>query len=504
MTRYTRSRAAILLFVAAISISAMAVAELQNVIVGGSIRIRGNWYSGSSGADKDTALRYPAQPGRLEVDSPFFGWNDSANTIAFVEQRTKLNVKADFTDSVSAFIEFDSYDVWGENFRSNYLTGVDSRGAANISLYQAYIDVKDMFGQPLELRVGRQEMKFGSGWLVAPNDTAALFYGTSFDGIRLTYATDQFSVDGFATKLADNSPIEQDGDVDFYGIYASYKGIENVTLDAYWMYLRDARSLHDVDAFGLPIASNYDPTNLHTIGLRGNGTIGGFDFEAEVAYQFGSADAVGSTFAGAGVYSPYGPTNANFDNFGANLELGYTFDINWKPRVFIGGAYLGGEDNRGVSYGEWLGALHNPYWRANSSVSFNRLFSSWEYSEFVENTDLSNAWILRTGVSFYPVEALKVAVLLSHYESLEDYAAPLDAYRSYLTKNNSSNLGTEAEIIATYNYSADLSFEVGYSHLFVGDGLREGNFNAGNGLIFNGGTDGDDADFVYFETKLAF
>ena len=59
-----------------------------------------------------------------------------------------------------------------------------------------------MFGLPLRMRIGRQELNLGSGWLVAPNDTAALFFGTSFDAVRLTYATDKFSVDGFWSKLA--------------------------------------------------------------------------------------------------------------------------------------------------------------------------------------------------------------------------------------------------------------------------------------------------------------
>ena len=161
-----------------------AFADLENVQVGGSIRIRGNWYSGSSGPDNNTTLRYPATAGRFEVDSPF-GWNSDANTLSWVEQRTKLNAKADFTDNVTAFIELDSYDVWGENFRSNYLTGVDSRSSSGVTstffgndgdvkVYQAYVEAHEMLGVPLRLRIGRQELHFGSGWLVAPNETAAL------------------------------------------------------------------------------------------------------------------------------------------------------------------------------------------------------------------------------------------------------------------------------------------------------------------------------------------
>ncbi len=507
--------------VAFASVALSAFADLQNVVVGGSVRIRGNWYSGSSGPDKYTALRYPAMPGRFQVDSPFFGWNNDANSIAWVEQRTKLNVKADFTDNVSAFIELDSYDIWGEDFRSDYLTGADSRASSSggstfwgsdspVQVYQAYIEAREMFGLPLRLRVGRQELKFGSGWLIAPNETAAFFVGTSFDAVRLTYATDTFSVDGFWAKLAENSPMQGDGDVDLYGVYASYLGIEGVTLDAYWLYLRDAQTptFFGADAAVIPAilaANSPGVTNLHTVGLRGNGKIGRVDFEAEAAYQFGDAEAAGMAFAGAGNVSMYGPKDPSFNNWGANLEVGYNFDVAWTPRVFIGGAYFDGEDNRGPhGFLDWMSAVYNPYWRPQASVSFNRLFSSWEYSEFMENSDFSNGWVLRTGVSVQPTESLKISLLGMHCASLAAFHVPKYALLPFITKANATDIGWEAEIIATYNYSKDLSFEVGYAHLFVNDGLGEGSFSNGSGLIFSGGTKADDADYVYFETKLSF
>src|SRR5690606_28795569 len=122
------------------------------------------------------------------------------------------------------------------------------------------------------------------------------------------------------------------------------------------------------------------------------GTLGAFDFEAEAAYQFGDAGQVGFLFRPF----TYGDDDAEFDGlWGANLELGYTFNMAYSPRVFIGGAYLDGEDNRDLTFWEWL----NPFDWHDASVSFNRLFSNWEYSEFLENSDLSNVWVARAGVS---------------------------------------------------------------------------------------------------------
>jgi hypothetical protein len=183
----------------------------------------------------------------------------------------------------------------------------------------------------------------------------------------------------------------------------------------------------------------------------------------------------------------------------------------WSPRVYIGGAYFGGEDNRDISFLDYI----NPFYRPDASVSFNRLFSNWEYSEFIENTDLSNAYIIRGGVSANPTESLEVLLSVSYYETLEAFDSPryftvggfklpLAPALSFWTQESDNYLGTEAELILTYHYSEDLSFEMGWAHLFVGDGLSDGNFSAGNGLAFNGGTGDDDADYVYFETKLCF
>ena len=67
-----------------------AWAELQNVELSGNLRIRGSFYN-----------------------------YDSLPNQSFVEQRTRLGVKADFTNDITAFVEFDSWNAWGDNFRSN-------------------------------------------------------------------------------------------------------------------------------------------------------------------------------------------------------------------------------------------------------------------------------------------------------------------------------------------------------------------------------------------------
>jgi len=552
-----RKSFALLIVAVTVAVSIPAFAELQNVQVGGSLRIRGNYWTSEAGPDSLTqrnplinqvfpfglagytqwrgvpggnpaaGLRWPGQPGRNAVVSPV-GWDKRGHGVKFVEQKTKLNVKADFTESVSAFVELDSYDIWGEDFRSNYINGADGRAVTNtdVEVYQSYIEANEMFGYPLRLRVGRQEIKLGSGWLVGTNDAGSFFTGLSFDGIRATYATDQFSVDAIWAKLAGTNPaVEEDADTDMYALYGSYLGIENITLDAYWIWVRDAAKQFDTNRGWLGEwwedvlnVDDYDVTNLHTIGLRGAGTYGALDFEAELAYQFGDAGSVGSTFQGQGLLSPYGPDGASFSNWAGNLQVGYTFDMDYTPRVYGGAAYFGGEDNRDVNFWQWLGAVACPYWHADSSVSFNRLFSDWQYGNFVgaQSHDCTNLWLAYVGVSAMPVENLKLDLSVAYVQSLEDFSSPWATFWlfgsritlfpnwTFLSDKNADDLCWDLNLKATYNYSEDLSFEAGWSHIFVGDGASDGNFNIGNGLAFEGGTANDDADYFYFETKLCF
>lgn len=516
-----------MILVAVLFVSAMpAGAELQNVVTGGSITIRGNWFMDAFTGPAAREVRWPGFFLPTRAIGDFFGgqtiwspfsWGEESNDAASVEQYTRLSVRADFTNEVSAFVELDSYDVWGEDFRSDYITGADFKTATadDLEVYQSYIEANEMFGYPVRARIGRQALSFGNEWLVGTSGTNSGLFKTSFDGIRLTYATDQFSVDAWWSKLADNSPAEQDADIDFYGVYASYLGIENNTIDAYWLLVRDARGLNDTNLTWFPErvedilgVDDYDVTNLHTIGLRGAGTYGAFDYNAELAYQFGDANQQGFLF------SPfvYGDDGANFSNWALNTELGYTFDMSYTPRVYLGFSYFGGEDNRDISFWDWI----NPFDSADSSVSFNRLFSSVEYSQFLDtNADLSNFWVIRGGVKANPTESTEVLLSLSYFESAEQFSAPrhfnIGKFRvpiapslSFWDQENSSDLGWELGLTGTYHYSEDLKFQAGYSHLFVGDGLSEGNYNKFNGLVFDGGRDDNDADYLFFETSLAF
>lgn len=433
-------------------LSGTVSAELQQVQVGGQIRIRGNY---------------------MDLDS--------LGNSSFVEQRTRVNVTADFSEDVSAFIELDNYHVWGRDedtpFTSWYLCGNNFRGSNDaVYMYQAYIEARNMWDSLLRMRVGRQEIMLGNQFLIGNNDTSSLFYGRPFDALRLTYGNEEFSIDAIAAKLSENFGDFGDDDMDLYVLYGSYMGIEDIVLDAYWMYVRD-----DDGTIGTLLIDGVD-IDLHTLGLRGASVIGAFDFELEAAYQIGDVE---------GVRNPWfrlfnREADVDIDEFAVNAEAGYTFDVAWQPRVFAHFAYLGGGDP------------DKSWWNNDRTMPFSRLFSNVEYSEFLDgwtgsNGALSNVFVYGLGVQVQPSEVIGLKLVASY----------LEADEALNRHQDDTTLGWEIGLYGTYAYSEDLVFRAGYAHFFGGDGLDTAPVRW-SGLIPWQSDEDDDYDYVFIESELSF
>ncbi len=435
-----------------------AFAELQNVQVGGSLRIRANWYS----------------EGDLDFD------NDTGPDRLYVEQRTRVNVSADFTDDVHAFIELDSYNIYGDDFRGlgegvstysssdargfgsfgQFPTGLDngSSSGTSVDFYQGYIEMREAWGYPINIKIGRSEMQHGDEFLVGNNDTASSFRGLSFDGVWLTYDNESFDITGFWTRLGTNvntGRLESSGDIDFSGIYGSYTGLENMSIDGYYYFYHQA--LTDFTE-----ASGFDEaTSFHTIGMRFAGNMAQFDWALNAAYQFGDSGD---------------PNQPDVEGLGAQAVLGYTFDVNMQPRIFINGAYYSGDDED-----------------FDDHYGFNRLFSDHEYDEFIDSTDLMNFWMLGGGVSAQVTEAIGLTGIVNWFQTIEDFGT------------DENDLGLEVGIYAQYDYSEDLYFQAGYAHLFAGDAMEDGTATNAWGFSGLGGFgESDDMDYVFIETGISF
>ena len=393
--------------------SGVSYADLQNVQVGGSIRTRGNsFYSVASDE------------------------NNSANQ--FTESRTTIDVAADFSDENSANITLSRYGVWGGD-------GVNDD--ADVRLHEAYITLGDaLFG--FKTQIGRQELLLGNEFLVGNNSTAGGFDHFSYDGIVSTWSNDTFDVTILNLKIDEEDgfdPGEVDQDTDLKGIYGTYNGIENHTIDAYVLNRRIG-------------VANSDNDELYTIGARAAGVFGGaFDYDVEIATQSGD----------------FADDTIDYEGDALTAELGYTFDSNMMPRVYAGVALFTGPDD--------------------GEAGFDRMFSDIEYSEFLGDGDMSNVLIIRLGVGADVTEKIHLSAIVSQFTLDNDYPAATTYNGAVAVGADDDDLGTEVGLYANYQYSEDVAIEVGAATLLNGDAIEDGV-----------GSDEDDQVYVYAEISLAF
>lgn len=187
--------------------------------------------------------------GPFGTESEVRGLHRGGDGVTYVEQRTTLHLRADFTGDITAFVEFDSIHDQGEDFRSDYLAGRDWRADSSddVEIYQAYLEVTQLFGAPLRLRIGRQELYFGSGWLVSNSPVFEPVTYLSFDALRLTLEQGVFSVNAFWSKLSERWRGPARGDVDFSGLYATCAPLEALQMDVYYFFLLDGKRPRDTN-----------------------------------------------------------------------------------------------------------------------------------------------------------------------------------------------------------------------------------------------------------------
>jgi Alginate export len=167
----------------------------------------------------------------------------------------------------------------------------------------------------IELRVGRQELEYGSGRLIDVREGPNV--RLSFDGFLVKSKVNEWLVDGFAMRpdldkpgFFDNAPNHQVG---FWGVYATHFLSRKTSLELYYLGL-DRREA----SFERGTAQEV----RHSLGARFSRPIAtekaGWDFDDEALWQFG-------TFG-----------SANIEAWTVATETGYRIPtIPLKPRFSI-------------------------------------------------------------------------------------------------------------------------------------------------------------------------
>jgi hypothetical protein len=261
----------------------------------------------------------------------------------------------------------DTFDGEGlqpiETFPGSVFSGFarDSRSFHNpddVVVYQAYIEAAKIGGSIASLRFGRQELAYGTEFMLGNQD----FYdGLSYDGLKLILDINEKNrLDLFWAKLAESQVFGDgsDNDMDLYGAYYSLSemGHSTVGFDAYALAYKDrANLIWELETFddftvdsGIDGDSDDSFVESYWLGVRfWREREHGFHFSAELAYQFGdiNADFVDADGDDA--------TSVDISGWAMESFLGYTWDTPTNPTIKGGLTWASGSDFDDYDGGNW-------------------------------------------------------------------------------------------------------------------------------------------------------
>lgn len=423
-------------------------AEVENVRVGGDITVR---------AFHRENLDLRANDGTLDDEDDFF------------MTTTGINMGADLTENVSAFIRLANERDWN----------VDGTATGDFDASQAFIELKELFYAPLSVKVGTQPIVWGRGFVLGSNLLPSILLGagadrnaaitaneftdfTAFDAIRATL--DLSNVGGMNLPLTldyvyikqDENATGSDDDVQVQGANLSAR-FDMGEAETYLIELKDnspAGVLKDGD--------------IYTMGLRGSAApVEGANFWGEMAYQFGTRVTDLEVILAVG---------GRHSAWAANLGADYTLaDVAMTPKFGAEWRYYSGEDTDAAAAG----------WRAIAPGYFTTAIREFQTRSTVAGFYPTDQAGVTSGASNQhefglfagakPLEDLGVNTRLSWF-FLPVGAIPPGGG----SPKRNNYIGTEWDTVVNYAYTDDVQLGVIYALFLPGNVFRAtGNTVAG-------------------------
>ncbi|MCZ6793218.1 MAG: alginate export family protein [Planctomycetota bacterium] len=410
---------------------------------------------------------------RPEFTSDFGDFNsDLDDDFGFVSARLRLGVGVDVIHNISFFVEGQNNSFWGD-----FSTGgnFDPTQEDDFSLYQGFVEVRDIAGSKFAVKVGRQELVYGTELLLGDADFGP---GLSHDAVKVMYEGEVGQVHAWWSRLVEGNvatfPLPAgslpspagDNDADFFGIYGMCTPWENTDVDAYYLFLNDGVS--GVNPFLLPAGSAAED-QIHTFGLRGSHALTDMiAFNAEAAYQLGDSlvGGVGGTELDVNAWAVETDVTLNLEKYAEGL----------KPSVKVGYAFATGDADP----------------TDGDSNAFRPLFQdNHPRLGLSDLLVLSNLHALSATLTTQPHENVGVGVgFYSFWVDRTESAA--SSIPSPGTGTDNHLLGHEINLFVDLTYTEFLSAQFAWAHFipgeFVGDSL---------GAL-------SDADRLYFHLVFSF
>lgn len=362
-----------------------------------------------------------------EVDSRLTIQNNDYGQV-----RTRLYGDLWYRDEFRLFVE----GIYADSFWQNLAPlPIDINRADFLNLFvEAKVGTVD--DHPIYLRVGRQEMLFGSQRLVSTLDWAMT--RRTFQGVRGYRQGEQWDVDLFWVQpvVVDRNRLDSvDNNQNFAGLWATYKPRKGVAFDCYYLMLDNTS----------PVVTGQQAQpggfTVNTIGSRAVGDHNNWLWDVEATIQFGSY------------------ANQDLRAGSATTSGGYCFaDLPAKPQLWICWDYASGESNPG---------------QGTTRSTFNQLFPFGHYYlGYLDLVGRQNIHDLSTQFACFPAPWITAVAQFHHFrlDSPRDalYAANGRTLRVDPTGAAGVDVGNEIDLVVGFHLSTHSNLLIGWSKLFTG------------------------------------
>ena len=413
----------IIALIALCGLAASTFADVQNIRLSGDIRVRGYF------ADKATEIA-PQQIG---------------NDTQFIAQRTRVTLEADLEDHVLVVVTLQADGIWGD-----FNSGVSARNGRNwtVGVTEAYVQLRELFYSPATLKVGRQELNYGTGLIISSFDQVY-----TFDAGRLVLDYHPLTIDIVGAQLQNNQGYHAwtttagSPQSDLLFVNAKYE-VNSVVKDVEG-YFGWASQMRAGTPFGSAYAAGIGaaaPSPI-LIGLRTDlAPVENLTVSLEGSYECGNSEV------GAGLH------DETISAFLAQAALKYTFKgVAWTPAINASYTYASGDSNV----------------TGNSRHYFVPWFGMAEgYNGYVLAPTLSNIQIMNVGVSAKPCANTTLALQGYYYLKADKNGAVASDQNANLggfsgtgiatAANDSRDVGAELDAIVGYDYSKDVRCQLVY------------------------------------------
>jgi hypothetical protein len=345
-------------------------------------------------------------------------------------------------------------DLWYKNIFRVYVEYYDAQIAGEdltpLPIDRNHSDFLNLFGElkifewddtPAYVRVGRQEMYFGSQRLISPLDWANT--RRTFQGVRTYWHSDKLDVDAFWVQPVIVTPDNFDSPDDaqsFIGSWITYRPEKGQALDLYYLYLDNSR----------PVATGFDAIkagfNVSTLGARYAGNYDRrwlWDFEG--MYQFGDW------------------ANQQTSAEAYTTAVGYAFaNTPMIPQFWINWDFASGTGSPATDH---------------THMTFNQLFPFGHfYFGYLDLVGRQNIEDLSFQGTIFPTNWITTGIQYHMFrlDSAKDalYNASGTVIRVDPTGNAGTDVGDEIDLFTNFHLSQHQDLLIGWSKLFAGAFIR--------------------------------